>query len=101
MASVYSFIRAEVKRGIPSAARSRGLHCIRDCSSKGLISETENAARRTLYHPMTFEVLKEGLAVIVAHTLDQLNSVLKICQGLLTTPVYRGPSRRIVTIAIY
>ena len=62
MASVQSYIRAEVSHGVfptPQGAEAFSAYAI--ASGKGLVPEMENTARQTLDHPMTFEVLGEGL----------------------------------------
>lgn len=62
MISVQSFIRAEVSRGAfpaPSGADAHSEYAI--ASAKDLIPEMENAARQTLDHPLTFDMLGQGL----------------------------------------
>ena len=62
MDSVQSSIRAEVNSGgfpAPKGAEFFATYAI--ASAKDLIPETRNAARRTLDHPMTFEILGVGL----------------------------------------
>ncbi|KAF8460691.1 hypothetical protein DFH94DRAFT_687167 [Russula ochroleuca] len=61
MASVQSFICAEVSRGefpLPKGAEAFLSYAI--AAGKGLVPEMENAARQTLDHLMTFEILREG-----------------------------------------
>ena len=63
MVSVQSSIRAEVSRGdfpAPSGAGAFSAYAI--ASAKGLIPEMEYAARLTLNHPMTFEILAEVIS---------------------------------------
>lgn len=62
MGSVQSFIRAEVSRGAfpaPLGAEAYSEYAI--ASAKELVPEMENAARHTLDHPLTFEMLGKGL----------------------------------------
>ena len=62
MVSVQSFIRAEVSRGTfpaPSGAEAYSEYAI--ASAEDLVPEMENAARQTLDHPLTFEMLGKGL----------------------------------------
>jgi hypothetical protein len=73
MASVQSYIRAEVSHGVfptPKSAEVFSAYAI--ASGKGLIPEMENAARQTLDHPMTFEVLGEGLRLFEGWALRDL-----------------------------
>jgi hypothetical protein len=78
MASVQSFIRAEVSRGefpAPKGAEAFSAYAI--ASGKGLIPEMENAARQTLDHPMTFEILGEGLRLFEGWALRDLANFRK------------------------
>jgi hypothetical protein len=62
MDSVQSFIRAEVSCGAfpaPSGAEAYSEYAI--ASARDLIPEMENAARQTLDHPLTFEMIGKGL----------------------------------------
>jgi hypothetical protein len=62
MASVQSFIRAEVCRGtFPAPSRAEAYSAYAIASAKDLIPEMENAARQTLAHPLTFEMFGKGL----------------------------------------
>ena len=54
-------------------------------SSKGLIPEMENAARQTLDHPMTFEILGEGLRLFEGWALRDLANFRKRCRDNLIT----------------
>jgi hypothetical protein len=78
MASVQSYIRAEVSHGVfptPKGAEAFSAYAI--ASSKGLIPEMENAARQTLDHPMTFEILGEGLRLFEDRALRDLSRFRK------------------------
>ncbi|KAI0301712.1 hypothetical protein B0F90DRAFT_1717251 [Multifurca ochricompacta] len=62
MASIQSFIRAEVSRGtFPAPIEAEAFRAYAIASSKRLTPETENAARLTLAYPMTHETLGENL----------------------------------------
>jgi hypothetical protein len=81
MASVQSSIRAEVERGgfpAPKGAEAFSAYAI--ASAKGLIPEMENAARLTLNHPMTFEVLGEGLRLFEGSALHDLVDFRRRCR---------------------
>jgi hypothetical protein len=81
MASVQSFICAEVSRGefpLPKGAEAFLSYAI--AAGKGLVPEMENAARQTLDHLMTFEILREGyncLRVGLCETLSASGSAAK------------------------
>jgi hypothetical protein len=78
IASVQSYIRAEVSHGVfptPQGAEAFSAYAI--ASSKGLVPEMENAARQTLDHPMTFEVLGEGLRLFEGWALRDLANFRK------------------------
>jgi hypothetical protein len=78
MGSVQSSIRAEVSHGgfpAPSGAEAFSAYAI--ARAKGLILEMENAARQTLDHPMTFEILGEGLQLFEGWVLRDLASFRK------------------------
>jgi hypothetical protein len=73
MASVQLFIHAEVSRGVfptPNGVEAFSAYAI--ASGKGLLPEMENAARQTLDHPMTFEILGEGLQLFDGWALRDL-----------------------------
>jgi hypothetical protein len=53
--------------------------------SKGLIPEMEEAARRTLLHPMTFETLGEGLRLFNGSILRDLAQFRKRCRDKIVT----------------
>jgi len=78
MASVQSYIRAEVSHGVfptPKGAEAFSAYAI--ASGKELVPEMENAARQTLDHPMTFEVLGEGLRLFDGWALRALANLRK------------------------
>jgi len=78
MASVQSYIRAEVSHGVfptPKGAEAFSAYAI--ASGNELVPEMENAARQTLDHPMTFEVLGEGLRLFEGWALRDLANLRK------------------------
>jgi hypothetical protein len=84
MTSVQSSIRAEVSLGVfptPKGAEAFSAYAI--ASSKGLVPEMENAARQTLDHPMTFEILGEGLRLFEGWALRDLAHFRKCCRDNL------------------
>jgi hypothetical protein len=82
MVSVQSSIRAEVKRGeFPAPKGAEVFPAYAIAASKGLIPEMENAARLTLDHPMTFDILGEGLRLFEGWALHDLASFRKRCKG--------------------
>ncbi|KAF8472325.1 hypothetical protein DFH94DRAFT_185810, partial [Russula ochroleuca] len=84
MTSVLSSIRAEVKRGeFPAPEGTEAYPAYVIAGAKGLIPEMENAARQTLDHPMTFEVLGEGLRLFEGWALRDLVSFRKRCKDNL------------------
>ncbi|KAH9989327.1 hypothetical protein BJV77DRAFT_687924 [Russula vinacea] len=86
MVSVQSFIRTEVSRG--TSPVPRGVEAFRAyaiASAKGLIPEMENAARQTLEHPMTFEILGEGLQLFEGWALCDLVRFRRRCGDNLVT----------------
>ena len=98
MFSVQSFIRAEVGRGpspVPRGANTFSAYAI--ASAKRLIPEMEYAARLTLDHPMTFEILGEGLRLFEGWALRDLVDFRRRCRDSLVTCLDRfihiaGPS---------
>jgi hypothetical protein len=73
MTSVQSFIRDEVNRGaFPAPKDAEAFNAYAIASGSGLIPEMENAARQTLDHPMTFEILGEGLRLFDGWALRDL-----------------------------
>ena len=86
MDSVQSLIRLEICCGdfpAPKGAEAFGAYAI--ASAKDLIREMENAARRTLDHPMTFEVLGDGLRFFEGWALRDLVNYRKRCGDNLDT----------------
>jgi hypothetical protein len=78
MAAVQSSIRAEVSQGeFPAPKGTEAFSAYVIASSKGLIPEMENAARQTLDHPMTFEILGEGLRLSEGWALRDLANFRK------------------------
>jgi hypothetical protein len=81
MASVQSYVRAEVSHDVfptPTGAEAFSAYAI--ASDKGLVPEMENAARQTLDHPMTFEILGEGLRLFEGWALRDLARFRKRCR---------------------
>jgi hypothetical protein len=86
MASVQSLIRAEVSRGsFPGPKGAEAFRAYAIASAKGLIPEIENAACQTLEHPMTFEVLGEGLRLFEGWALCDLVDFRRRCGDNLVT----------------
>jgi hypothetical protein len=84
MASVQSYIHAEVSHGVfPTAEGADAFSAYAIASGKGLIPEMENAARQTLDHPMTFEILGEGLRLFEGWALRDLALFRKRCRDNL------------------
>jgi hypothetical protein len=86
MDSVQSFIRVEVSRGacpVPEGAEVFAAYAI--ASANKLIPEMRNAARRTLDHPMTFEILGEELRLFEGRALRDLVNFRKRCRDNLIT----------------
>ena len=86
MASVQSSIRTAVSQGAfpaPEGVEAFAAYAI--ASGKGLVPEMENAARQTLNHPMTFEVLGEGLRLFEGGALRDLASFRRRCKETLIT----------------
>ena len=86
MVQVQSSIRAEVTRGnFPAPVGTETFRAYAIASSKGLIPETEDAARQTLDYPMTFESLGEGLRSFEGWALRDLAHFRKRCADNLVT----------------
>jgi hypothetical protein len=86
MGSVQSSIRAKVKLGefpVPKGVEAFSAYVI--ASGKGLIPEMESAARQTLDHPMTFEILGEGLRLFEGWALRDLVDFRRRCGDNLVT----------------
>jgi hypothetical protein len=86
MASVQSYIRAEVSHGAfptPNGAETFSAYAI--ASGKGLVPEIENAAYQTLNYPMTLETLGEGLRLFEGWALRKLASFRRRCRDNLVS----------------
>jgi hypothetical protein len=84
MASVQSTIRAKVKLGeFPAPKGAEAFYAYAIASAKVLGPEMENAARQTLDHPMTFEILGEGLRLFDGWALRDLANFRKRCRDSL------------------
>jgi hypothetical protein len=84
MVSVQSSIRAEVSRGdFPASSGAGAFSAYAIASAKGLIPEMEYAAHLTLDHPMTFEILAEGLREFEGQALRDLANFRKRCRDKL------------------
>ena len=84
MVSAQSFVRTEVSRGgFPAPTGVEAFPAYAIASDKKLIPEMENAARQTLKHPMTFEMLGEGLRLFDARALHDLARFRKRCRDNL------------------
>jgi hypothetical protein len=78
IAAVQSSIRDKVSQGdFPAPKRADAFSAYVIASGKGLIPEMENAARQTLDHPMTFEILGEGLRLFEGRALRDLANFRK------------------------
>jgi hypothetical protein len=86
MVQVQLSIRAEVGRGsFPAPVGTEVFRAYAIASAKGLIPETENAARLTLDHPMTFESIGEGLRLFDGCALRDLARFRKRFRDNLVT----------------
>lgn len=86
MAQVQSYIREKVKRGdFPTPGVTKYFGAFAIARSKGLIPEMEEAARWTLYRPMTFESLGEGLRLFEGSALRDLAQFRKRCRNDILT----------------
>jgi hypothetical protein len=84
MVSAQSFIRTEVSRGgFPAPKGVEAFPAYAIASGKRLTPEMENAARQTLKHPMTFEILGEALRLFEVWALRDLASYRKRCRDNL------------------
>ena len=73
MNSIQSLIRTKVESGeFPAPEGTEAFAAYAIASGKGLIPEMESAARSTLYHPMTFKILGEGLRLFEDWALRDL-----------------------------
>ena len=86
MASIQSFIRDEVNRGAFPAPKDAEAFCAYAIANGiGLIPEMENAAHQTLDHPMTFEILEEGLRLYEGWALRDLANFRRRCRDRLVS----------------
>ena len=86
MIPVQFSIRARVDCGdFPGPVGTEVFRAYAIASSKGLVPETEKAARLTLEHPMTFESLGEGLRLFDGCALRDLAKYRKRCVDNLVT----------------
>ena len=86
MVQVQSSIRTEVSRGcFPAPVGTEAFRAYAIARSKGLVPETENAARQTLDHPMTFETIGEGLRLFEGCALRDLVRFRQRCREKLVT----------------
>jgi hypothetical protein len=84
MISAQSFIRTEVSRGgFPAPVGVEAFPAYAIASSRKLIPEMADAARETLKHPMTFEILGEWLRLFEAWALRDLANFRKRCRDNL------------------
>src|SRR5882757_8147449 len=84
MVLVQSSIRADVSRGVfPAQKGAEAFAAYAIASAKELIPEMEDAARWTLVHPMTFEILGEGLRLFEGWALQDLVIFRKRCRDNL------------------
>jgi hypothetical protein len=73
MASVMSSIRAKVKLGeYPAPKGAEAFLAYAIASGKGLVPEMEKAARQSLSHPLSFEILGEELRLLEGWALRDL-----------------------------
>lgn len=85
MASVQLTIRGKVDCGeFPTPEGTDAFAAYAIASSKGLIPEMEKAARQTLDHPMTFEVLGKRLRLFEGSALRDLANFRKSCRDNLS-----------------
>ena len=86
MASVQSFIRAEVSRGAsPGPKEAEAFPAFAIAAANGLNPEIENAARLTLDQPMKFKSLGEGLRLFEGRDLHFLLDYRRRCRDDLVT----------------
>ncbi len=86
MVSAQSFIRSEVSCGrFPAPMGVEAFPAYAITSGKKLIPEMENAARQTLNHPMTFEIIGEGLRLFEGWALRDLAGFRKRCRDNLVS----------------
>ena len=86
MVSIQSTIRAEMKRGtFPAPTGTEAFRGYAIACNKGLIPESEVAARLTLGYPMTFESLGEELRSFSGQALCDLVRYRKRCRDNLVS----------------
>ena len=86
MASIQSYIRAEVVRGsFPAPIGTEAFHAYAIASNLWLIPEMDSAARLTLDYPMTFESLGEALQYFKGRVLCDLVRYRKRCRDDLVS----------------
>ena len=78
-----STVRPEIAHQLPTTPAA--FHAYAIASSKGLIPEMETAARLTLDHPMTFEVIANILSLFEGSALIDLVHFRKRCHANLLT----------------
>ncbi|KAH9174325.1 hypothetical protein EDB89DRAFT_565208 [Lactarius sanguifluus] len=83
MTTIMSTIRFEVGRRLPTTEASFRAYAI--ACSKQLIPEIEAAARFTLDHPMTFEVIADALPLFEGSALSDLVHFRKRCRDNLVS----------------
>lgn len=83
LSSVIYPYRGQPRLPAPEGTEAFAAYAI--ASGKGLIPEIENAARQTLDHPMTFEILGEGLRLFEGWALLDLASFRRRCRDNLVT----------------
>jgi hypothetical protein len=86
MVHVQNSIRTEVNRGgFPAPVGTDAFRAYAIAKIKGLVPETEKAARLTLDYPMTFETVGEGLRLFEGSALRDLARFRKRCRDSLVT----------------
>ena len=100
MPSVRSAVRGKVScEEFPAPKGTDAFAAYAIASSKGLIPERDKAARQTLDHPMTFEVIGKGLRLFEGSALRDLARTRRRCRDNIVTCLnslleieHRGPS---------
>lgn len=86
MDSIQSLIRTKVKSGeFPAPKGTEVFAAYAIASGNGLIPDMDNAARLTVYHPMTFDTLGEGLRLFEGKALRDLANFRWRCRDNLVT----------------
>jgi hypothetical protein len=83
MVIAISAVRPELGRQLPTTEAAFHVYAI--ASGKQLLPEVETAARRTLDHPMTFEVIANILPLFEGSALTDLVHFRKRCRNRLLT----------------